>query len=238
MPTNAQLSTPTVGSREEWMAARLELLAREKDLNRLRDELAAQRRALPWVPVDKEYRFETPYGPRSLAELFDGRSQLLVYHFMYGPSWDEGCQSCSFWADTFDGLDVHLANRDVTFLCVSRAPLAELGAYRSRMGWNFPWYSSSTSDFNVDFGVSFTSEQQAQGASYNFAPVEQPPEEAAGISAFALRDGKVFHTYSAYSRGLDPLNGAYQLLDLAPKGRDEGGLEWSMAWLRRHDSYD
>jgi predicted dithiol-disulfide oxidoreductase (DUF899 family) len=232
------MTTPTVGSREEWLVARLALLAREKELNRLRDELAAQRRALPWIRVDKEYGFDGPDGRLHLADLFDGHSQLLVYHFMYGPGWDEGCPSCSFWADTFEGLTVHLAHRDVSFVCVSRAPLAQLEAYRARMGWTFPWYSSASSDFNVDFGVSFTPEQQTDGATYNFARHDHPPEEAPGISAFALVDGTVFHTYSAYSRGLDPLNGAYQLLDLAPRGRDEAGLEWPMAWLRRHDAYD
>lgn len=231
------MTAPTVGSRDEWLAARLELLAREKDLNRLRDELAAQRRALPWVRVEEDYRFDTPDGPRSLAQLFDGRSQLLMYHFMYGPDWEEGCPSCSFWADSFEGLNVHLAQRDVTFACVSRAPLAKLGAYKARMGWTFPWNSSAPCDFNVDFGVSFTPEQQANGATYNFAHQDHPHEEAPGISAFALVGGVVFHTYSAYSRGLDPLNGAYQLLDLVPKGRDEAGLEWPMAWLRRHDAY-
>ena len=232
------MTAPTVGSRDEWLAARLELLAREKDLTRRRDELAAQRRALPWVRIEQDYCFDGPDGPRNLAELFDGRSQLLVCHFMYGPDWDEGCPSCSFWADTYEGLSVHLAHRDVTFVCVSRAPLAKLTAYKARMGWTFPWFSSAQSDFNVDFGVSFTPEQQSEGATYNFAHQDHPAEEAPGISAFALRNGEVFHTYSAYSRGLDPLNGAYQLLDLTPKGRDEAGLEWPMAWLRRHDAYD
>jgi predicted dithiol-disulfide oxidoreductase (DUF899 family) len=232
------VTTPTVGSRDEWLAARLELLAREKDLNRRRDQLAAQRRALPWVRIEQDYRFDGPDGPRNLAEPFDGRSQLLVYHFMFGPDWDEGCSSCSFWADTYEGLSVHLAHRDVTFVCVSRAPLAKLTAYKARMGWTFPWFSSAPSDFNGDFGVSFTPEQQSEGATYNFAHQDHPYEEAPGISAFALLGGEVYHTYSAYSRGLDPLNGAYQLLDLTPKGRDETGLEWPMAWLRRHDAYE
>jgi len=232
------MTVPTIGSRDEWLAARLALLGREKELNRLRDELAAQRRKLPWVRIDEPYRFDGPDGPRTLAELFDGRSQLLVYHFMYGPEWDEGCPSCSFWADTYEGLSAHLAARDVTFVCVSRASLDAIDRYRERMGWSFPWFSSGGSDFNLDFGVSFTADDQAAGATYNFAPVAHPPEEAPGISAFALHDGEVFHTYSAYSRGLDPLNGAYQLLDLVPKGRDEDGLEWPMAWLRRHDGYD
>ena len=228
----------TVGTREEWLRARLELLGREKELNRLRDQLAEQRRRLPWVRVDKEYRFDGDDGSRTLRQLFDGRSQLLVYHFMFGPDWDEGCPSCSFWADTFDGVDVHLAQRDVTFAGVSRAPLAKLDAYKKRMGWSFPWYSSGPSDFNIDFGVSFTADQQQQGATYNFAHQDHPPDEAPGVSAFALDNGDVFHTYATFSRGLDPINSAYQLLDLAPKGRDEGGLEWPMAWLRRHDAYN
>ena len=227
-----------VGTREEWLRARLELLGREKDLNRLRDELAEQRRRLPWVRVDTEYRFTGDDGSRSLVELFDGRSQLLVYHFMFGPDWDEGCPSCSFWADSFEGVGVHLAHRDVTFVCVSRAPSPKLSAYKARMGWSLPWYSSAPSDFNVNFGVSFTPQQRQNGGSYNFAHQDHPPDEAPGISAFALRGGEVFHTYSSYSRGLDPLTVAYQLLDIAPNGRGESGLEWPMAWLRRHDSYD
>jgi predicted dithiol-disulfide oxidoreductase (DUF899 family) len=231
------VTAPTVGTREQWTTARLDLLAREKELNRLRDELAEQRRQLPWVPVAKEYRFEGPDGERSLRDLFDGRGQLLVFHFMFGPDWDEGCPSCSFWADSFDGVTVHLAHRDVTLVCVSRAPYERLADYRSRMGWRFPWFSSAASDFNADFGVSFTPDQQEHGGRYNFAHQDHPPEEAPGISAFALRDGAVFHTYSAYSRGLDPINSGYQLLDLAPRGRDEDDLEWTMAWLRRHDAY-
>jgi predicted dithiol-disulfide oxidoreductase (DUF899 family) len=226
------------GTRQDWIEARLALLDAEKDLTRRRDDLAEQRRALPWVPVDKPYAFEGPDGSVSLRDLFDGRSQLVVYHFMFGRDWDEGCPSCSFWADSFDGVGVHLAHRDVTFVCVSRAEHPKLTAYRERMGWTFPWFSSAPSDFNVDFGVSFTPEQQKGGGTYNFTHQDQLPEEAPGISAFALEDGQVFHTYSAYSRGLDPINGAYQLLDLAPRGRDEGELEWPMAWLRRHDAYD
>ena len=232
------MTAPTTGTREEWLAARLELLAEEKDLNRRRDALAEARRRLPWVPVQKDYRFDGPGGVRSLADLFDGRGQLLVYHFMFGTDWAEGCPSCSFWADSFDGVVVHLAHRDVTLVCVSRAPYPKLAAYRARMDWRFPWYSSAPSDFNVDFGVSFTAEQQRDGGTYNFTPVDHPPEEAPGISAFALADGQVFHTYSTFSRGLDPVNSGYQLLDLAPKGRDEGGLGWPMAWLRRSDAYD
>jgi len=182
------------------------------------------------VRVDKDYRFDTVDGPRSLPELFEGRGQLLVYHFMFGPEWPEGCPSCSFWADNFDGIGVHLAHRDVTFLAASRAALPRLLAYRSRMGWSFPWVSSSGSDFNLDFGVS-------DSPIYNYAPSDSPQEELPGLSAFAQRDGEVFHTYSCYARGLDAFNGAYQLLDLTPKGRDEDGLEWPMAWLHRHDAY-
>ena len=230
--------TPTIGTRDEWLAARRRLLVEEKELNRMRDALAEQRRALPWVPVDVEYTFDTPEGHRTLADLFAARSQLLVYHFMMGPGWEEGCPSCSFWADTYSGLEVHLAARDVTFLCASRAPLAEIEAYRSRMGWTFPWVSSSPSEFNFDFGVSFTPDQQEHGAEHNYRRTTGMGEELGGLSAFAAYDGRVFHTYSTYARGLDPLNGAYQLLDLAPKGRDEDGLEWPMAWLRRHDSYE
>lgn len=226
------------GTRDEWLTARLGLLAREKELNRLRDELAEQRRRLPWVRIDKPYRFDSAEGIRSLAELFDGRSQLLVYHFMFGPDWDEGCPSCSFWADSFNGLCVHLAHRDVTLVCVSRASADKLVAYQARMGWSFPWYSSAASDFNIDFAVSFTPEQQQCGGTYNFVRQAHPPEEAPGISAFAREGDEVFHNYSTYSRGLDPINGAYQLLDLTPRGRDEDGLEWPMAWLCRHDAYD
>ncbi len=224
------MSEPVVASREEWRRARLELLAAEKELTRRRDELSRQRRALPWVRVEKDYRFDTVDGPRSLAELFDGRSQLLVYHFMFGPEWEEGCPSCSFWADSFDGVDIHLAHRDVTFIAASRAPLDRLQGYRERMGWRFAWVSTAPSDFNVDFGVS-------DASTYNYAPVAEPAEESPGLSAFARRDGQVFHTYSAYSRGIDAFNAAYQLLDLTPKGRDEDGLPYPAAWLHRHDAY-
>lgn len=224
------MNAPVVASRDEWRRARLELLAAEKELTRRRDELSRQRRALPWVRVEKEYRFDTVDGPRSLLELFDGRSQLLVYHFMFGPDWEEGCPSCSFWADSFNGVDVHLAHRDVTFLAASRAALDRLVDYRRRMGWSFRWVSSAPSDFNVDFGVS-------DASTYNYAAVADPAEESPGVSAFALRDGQVFHTYSAYARGLDAFNSAYQLLDLCPRGRDEDDLPWTMAWLHRHDAY-
>jgi predicted dithiol-disulfide oxidoreductase (DUF899 family) len=229
---------PRVASYDEWLAARLDLLAREKQLNRLRDDLAERRRALPWVPVEKSYTFEGPEGSVALPDLFAGRSQLLVYHFMFGPDWGEGCPSCSFWADSFNGVIVHLEHRDVSMVAVSRAPYPALEAYRRRMGWTFRWYSSGKSEFNVDYHVSFTPEQQANGAEYNFARDPHPGDELPGISAFALADGRVYHTYSSYSRGLDPVNSGYQLLDLAPKGRDEAGLPHTMAWLRRHDSYE
>ncbi len=231
------MTAPVIGSREEWREARLRLLDKEKELNRLRDELAAERRALPWVPVEKGYRFDTPGGKRSLSELFEGRSQLIVYHFMMGPDWEEGCPSCSFWADTYEGNPVHLAARDVTFVCCSRAPLDHIEAYQRRMGWTFAWVSSAGSDFNVDFGVSFTPQQRQDGAEYNFRVTTGMGEEAPGLSVFARDGDHVYHTYSTYARGLDPLNGAYQLMDLAPRGRDEDGLDWSMAWLRRHDRY-
>jgi predicted dithiol-disulfide oxidoreductase (DUF899 family) len=228
-----------VATHDEWIAERLDLLAREKELNRLRDDLAEQRRGLPWVQVEKEYRFEGPDGPAMLRDLFAGRSQLLMYHFMFGPDWDEGCPSCSFWADSFNGMVVHLAHRDVSLAAVSRAPYDKLAAYEKRMGWTFPWYSASGGDFNYDFHVSFTPEQQAAGAEYNFTTMEHPADEMPGLSAFITDlNGDVFHTYSSYSRGLDPFNSGYQLLDLAPKGRDEGGLPHTMAWLRRHDAYE
>jgi predicted dithiol-disulfide oxidoreductase (DUF899 family) len=223
-------------SPDEHRAARLDLLAREKELNRLRDELAAERRQLPWVRLEKSYEFDGPDGRLSMLDLFGDRSQLIVCHFMLGPGWVEGCPICSFWADSYDGTQVHLAARDAALVAVSRAPFAEIEAYRQRMGWSFRWVSSAPSDFNFDFGVSSTPEHRA--AEYNFRPVAEPMEESPGLSVFARDDaGQVFHTYSAYSRGLDPVNAAYQLLDLTPKGRDEQDLPWTMAWLRRHDSY-
>jgi predicted dithiol-disulfide oxidoreductase (DUF899 family) len=252
-----------VGTREEWLAAREELLAREKELTRLSDELARQRRELPWVPVEKDYSFETEAGTKSLAELFDGRSQLLVYHFMFGPDYTAGCPSCSAIADGFDGFVVHLANHDVMLWAVSRAPLAKLQAYKRRMGWSFPWASSFESDFNYDFQVTFTEEQQQSGVvEHNFRAMDTRSElgdpqtlavygtdvatatrEAPGMSAFALEDGVVYHAYSAYIRGLDGLWGMYQWLDRAPRGRNEtmvrgfGDLR-AATWYRRHDEYD
>ena len=247
-----------VGSREEWLAARKQLLEREKELTRRSDELARERLELPWVRVEKQYKFDTDEGPKTLAELFDGRSQLLVYHFMFGPEYSAGgCPTCSSMADAFDGVIPHLNNHDVTFLAISRAPLERLQAYKRRMGWHFPWPSSSGSDFNFDYGVSFTREQQQESIEYNYGSFNPAPvleagggplaelavttgtdvagymTEAPGMSAFALDDGAVYHTYSTYARGGEFLMYYYPLLDRAPKGRNEGGE----VWMRRHDEY-
>jgi predicted dithiol-disulfide oxidoreductase (DUF899 family) len=252
------VSNHQTGTREEWLAARMELLEAEKELTRRGDEVARRRQELPWVRVDKDYRFETDQGAASLAGLFQGRSQLIVYHFMFGPDYNAGCPSCSAIADGFDGSAVHLANHDVTLWAVSRAPLARLHAYRQRMGWSFPWASSHGSDFNFDFGVAHTRQEWEAGAvAYNFAEQDLRPaageaaardaftqsivgtdwptyrREGPGMSAFTLADGAVYHTYSTYSRGLDVLWGMYQWLDRAPLGRNENGF-----WWRRHDEYD
>jgi predicted dithiol-disulfide oxidoreductase (DUF899 family) len=226
-------------SQEEWLAARKAHLAKEKELTRLRDRLSAERRELPWVKVEKAYVFDGPDGRETLAQLFGGRSQLLVYHFMLGPDWEEGCRSCSYLADHIDGANLHLPQRDVTLLAVSRAPLARIEAFKQRMGWRFKWVSSYGSDFNPDFHVSFTKEELANGkVDYNYDLVEGH-DELPGLSAFYKdENGEVFHTYSAYARGLDMLIGAYNYLDLAPKGRDEAALPWTMAWVRHHDRYE
>jgi predicted dithiol-disulfide oxidoreductase (DUF899 family) len=228
-----------VVSRDEWIAARKAHLVNEKALTKARDELSAERRALPWVKVEKNYVFDTPSGKRTLGELFGGRSQLIVYHFMLGPDWGEGCPSCSYLADHFDGAAVHLAHRDVTLTAVSRAPLPEIEAYKKRMGWRFPWVSSYGSDFNFDFHVSFKPEEADGEVHYNYEMGEFQSDEMPGVSVF-IKDasGDIFHTYSAYARGLDILVGAYNFLDLVPKGRDEAELPWTMAWVRRHDEYD
>ncbi len=228
-----------VVSGDEWLQARKELLVKEKQFTRLRDQLSQARRALPWEKIDKEYVFESPTGKRTLANLFDGRSQLIVYHFMYGPDWDEGCPSCSFWADNFNGIDIHLRHRDITMVAVSRAPLKTLDAYKKRMGWSFKWVSSLDTDFNFDFHVSFTPDEMEKGEmNYNYETRKFPSEEGPGISVFYKNEqGDVFHTYSCFSRGLDMLNGAYHYMDLAPKGRDEEDLPYSMAWLNRRDQY-
>ncbi len=226
-------------SREEWTSARKALLAKEKEFTRARDRLSAERRTLPWVKVDKAYVFDTPQGKKTLAELFDGRSQLIVYHFMLGPEWDEGCPSCSFLADHFDGANIHLAQRDVTFIAISRAPLAEIEAFKRRMGWHFPWVSSFGNDFNFDYHVSFAEDQVGKDGDYNYEQQEIVSDEMPGASVFYKdADGTVFHTYSAYARGLDILLGAYNFLDLTPKGRNEAELPWTMAWVRHHDKYE
>ena len=253
------MTSHKTGTREEWLTARLDLLAAEKELVRRGDELSRQRQELPWVRVDKDYRFETDAGPASLADLFRGRSQLLIYHFMFGPDYSAGCPACSAIADGFNGFAVHLANHDVALSAVSRAPLEKLQAYKRRMGWTFPWASSQGSDFNFDFGVANTKEEWEAGTMrYNFREEDMrgaTPEEASsldafsesivgtdwgtyrregpGVSAFALEGGDVYHTYSAYSRGLDGLWGMYQWLDRAPLGRNESGM-----WFRRHDEYE
>jgi predicted dithiol-disulfide oxidoreductase (DUF899 family) len=251
------MATHETGTREEWLVKRLELLEAEKELTRRSDEIARQRQELPWVRIDKEYRFDTDDGSVSLPDLFRGRSQLLVYHFMFGPDYTAGCPACSAIADGFNGIVVHLANHDVMLWAISRAPLAKLQEYKRRMGWTFPWASSFGGDFNYDFNASFTEEEQRRGVEYNYQrhpplplrdkDVPEGPAKAAamsgtnvaaftregpGMSAFALEDGVVYHTYSAYARGLDGLWGMYQWLDRAPKGRNEPGF-----WFRRHDEY-
>ncbi len=228
-----------VVSPEAWREARIELLAKEKDFTRARDQLSQARRDLPWERVDKEYVFEGPTGKVSLPELFAGKSQIIVYHFMFDPSDDEGCPHCSFWADNFNGIDVHLNHRDVSFVAISRAPLGKLEAFKERMGWSFPWVSSFATDFNYDYYVSFTPEQQARGTAYHNYRLGKDEGEHAGVSVFYKdQSGNVFHTYSAYSRGIDMVNGAYHYIDLVPKGRDEAGHDNPQYWVRHHDKYD
>lgn len=225
-------------SESEWLVARRDLLRREKELMRLRDQVSAHRRQLPWVRVEKEYVFAGAKGKETLADLFDGRSQLIVYHFMLGPGWEEGCKSCSYLADHFDGANIHLPHRDVTFIAVSRAPLAEIQAYQKRMGWRFKWVSSNENDFNFDYHVSFTPEEEKRNeVYYNYQKQEFISDELPGLSVFYRdEEGTVYHTYSTYARGLDGLVGTYQFLDLAPKGRNENP-ESTMDWVRRHDEY-
>jgi predicted dithiol-disulfide oxidoreductase (DUF899 family) len=227
-------------SREEWLAARTMHLEDEKAFTRARDALSARRRALPWVRVEKSYRFQTPDGEQSLADLFGPRSQLIIVHFMFGPDWEQGCPSCSFCADGYDGLDIHLAHRDTAFVAVSNTSLEKIERYRARMGWSFRWISSMGSDFNRDFQVSFTADEIASGeVHYNYAQRRFPATEAPGISVFHRPEpGTIVHTYSTYGRGMDMLIAAYHLMDLLPKGRDEDGLEIPMAWVRRRDQYD
>ncbi len=230
---------PKIVSQAEWLAARIELLKKEKEFTRLRDELSRQRRELPWEKVEKEYVFDGPNGKETLADLFGGKSQLIIYHFMMGPGWKEGCPSCSFISDHIDPSVVHVAARDVKLMVVSRAPFAEIEAFKKRMGWRFNWVSSYGSDFNFDYHVSQNKEEVGKSeVYYNYAMQKFPAEERPGTSVF-YKDaaGNVFHTYSSYARGLDILVGAYNWLDIAPKGRDEEGLKHGMAWVRHHDKY-
>ncbi len=229
------MSDHAVVGHEDWVKARTELLAREKEFTRARDELNRLRRDLPWEAVEKEYVFEGRDGPKALADLFDGRSQLVVYHFMFEPEWDEGCKSCSFWADNFDPVIVHMNARDVSMVAISLAPYPKLRAYQERMGWDFEWLSSSENDFNRDFGVGFAPEEFDQPV-YNYGTLVPGMAEREGMSVFVRgEDGRVFHTYSSYARGIDLLNTAYNYVDLVPKGRNEEGR--SQAWVRRHDEY-
>jgi predicted dithiol-disulfide oxidoreductase (DUF899 family) len=229
-----------VVSHDEWIAARKAHLADEKAFTRARDALSKKRRELPWEKVEKNYPFDGPNGREMLPDLFGGKSQLIVYHFMLGPDWEEGCPSCSLLADHFDGAVIHLAQRDVAFVVVSRSPLAQIERFKRRMGWHFKWVSSFGSDFNFDYQVSATPDEKAKGiANYNYAATEFPSDERPGTSVFYKNEaGEVFHTYSSYGRGLDLLIGAYNFLDIAPKGRDEGGLRYGMAWVRHHDKYE
>jgi len=235
----SQIEHPKIVSRAEWIAARKELLKKEKELTRQKDAVSAQRREMPWVKVEKEYVFDAPGGKRTLADLFEGRSQLIVYHFMFGPEWQEGCPSCSFNMDHTDGALVHLAQRDVSFAAISRAPLPKIEGFKKRMGWRFPWVSSFGNDFNRDYHVSFTKEEMAKGkVEYNYDMTTFPSEEAPGISVFYKdASGNIFHTYSAYARGTENTMGTYNYLDWVPKGRDEDRLPFTMSWVRHHDRY-
>jgi predicted dithiol-disulfide oxidoreductase (DUF899 family) len=235
----SKTTLPKIASQAEWLAARKELLKKEKEFSKLRDELSRQRREMPWEKLEKAYMFDGPKGKESLADLFGERSQLIVYHFMLGPDWKEGCPSCSFISDHIDASVVHLAARDVRLVVVSRAPLAQIEAFKKRMGWRFHWVSSNATDFNFDYQVSMTKEELEKGqVYYNYSTQQFPSEERPGTSVF-YRDGSgnIFHTYSSYARGLDILIGAYNWLDLTPKGRDEEGLKHGMAWVRHHDKY-
>jgi len=226
-------------SHEQWAAAHRNLVAKEKEFLRLRDQLSSERRALPWERIQKRYVFDTPAGKQTLADLFAGRSQLLVYHFMFAPDWDAGCRGCSFWADSYNGGISHLEQRDVSFVAISRAPLQKLQAFAKRMGWSFRWVSSANTDFNYDFQVSFTPQEIEHGTGvYNHAPYKDGSSDKQGFSAF-YKDaaGEIFHTYSTYARGVDSMNVTFQLLDLLPKGRDEAGLPHPMSWVKLHDQY-
>jgi len=233
------LENHKIVSKNEWLSARSALLKKEKEFTVLRDKLSQQQRDMPWASVDKEYLFDGPNGKQTLSDLFDGRSQLIAYHFMYDPNWDAGCPSCSFWADNFNGIVVHLNQRDVTMIAVSRAPYTKIDEYKKRMGWNFKWVSSYNTDFNFDYHVSFTPEELSEKkALYNYDLQDTHSPEREGISVFyKVTAGHVFHTYSAYARGIDTLNVAYHYLDLVPKGRDEADHEFPQFWVRRHDEY-
>jgi predicted dithiol-disulfide oxidoreductase (DUF899 family) len=239
--TDIRLANHPAVPHDRWIAERRALLQREKELTRLGDQIARERRALPWLRMEKTYVFDTPDGPRTLAELFDGRRQLMVQHFMFAPGWEQGCKSCSFMADHNDGANVHLAQRDVTLVAVSRAPLAEIERFRRRMGWQFKWVSAAANAFNQDFHVSFTPEERAANdgkVQYNYGMVAFPQEEAPGISVFVKDDaGDVYLAYSTFGRGVEVMMGAYRLLDLTPKGRDEDDMDYGMAWVRHHDRY-
>jgi predicted dithiol-disulfide oxidoreductase (DUF899 family) len=238
--TATELKTPRTVSHVEWLAARKRFLEKEKEFTRLRDELRRQRRELPREKVENKYFFDGPNGKETLADLFDGRSQLVIYHFMLGPGWSEGCPSCSYLSDHYDGMTLHLAHRDVTFAVVSRATYTEIAAFKKRMGWRFHWVSSFGSDFNYDYHVSFTKEERDKGAvQYNYTETNFPSEEGPGLSVFQMDpDGQIYHTYSTFARGLDILVGTYNVLDLVPKGRDEDELAFTMSWVRHHDKYE
>jgi predicted dithiol-disulfide oxidoreductase (DUF899 family) len=237
--TKTDLIKRKLVSPKEWLGARKKLLVQEKEFTRLRDQLSRQRRELPWVKVEREYVFEGPNGKEALGDLFAGRNQLVIYHFMYAPDWEEGCPSCSFWADNFNGIIVHLNHRDVTFAAISRAPLKKLNAFKKRMGWTFKWVSSGNNDFNYDYHVSFPAGVPKEELEYNYGNPPFATSDLPGVSVFYKDpEGNIFHTYSAYARGIDVLNTAYNYLDLVPKGRDEDGFEFGMEWLRHHDRYE
>jgi len=240
MKKDSKSENHAVVAHDQWIAARKAFLAKEKEFTRLRDELSRQRRELPWELVEKPYVFDGPSGKETLADLFTGRSQLIVHHFMFGPDWDVGCKSCSFWADNYDGIGIHLEHRDISFVTISRAPLPTLEAYRQRMGWRFKWVSSLDNDFNFDFNASFTKEEIEDGTAFwNFGHQRPGATEVTGISVFCKdKDGQIFHTYSCFQRGVDLMNSAYNYMDLAPKGRNEADQNPTMAWLRRHDEYE
>jgi len=239
MTTTLEKPATKVVSRNEWLAARKQLLAKEKEFTRLRDDLSRQRREMPWEKVEKQYVFEGAKGKETLADLFEGRSQLLVYHFMFGPGWEQGCPSCSFLGDSFDGITIHIAQRDTSFVAISRATLPEIEAFKKRMGWKFNWVSSNGNDFNYDYKVSFSKEDISSGKPvYNYETIPFPSEEGPGASAFMKKDGQIYHTYSTYSRGLDILLPMYNWIDMTAQGRDEAAMKpHAMAWVRHHDRY-